>query len=238
MSERPRLQDVLERMREASARGIRTWAPAKVVKWDADKQRANCQILVKSVYRDEEDERKTKPGVVVPGVPVQFPGAGKYRITFPIENGTTGALLFSHLSLDKWLSGNGREVDPEFDHAHALTDAVFFPGLHPFGAPLGDVPTDHMTAGHDDSDAVQIHFHADTVVLGEESGAEFMFLCETLNTDLKNFVTTLYTILQAGTVGGPTAQQLQQIAQYPALQLYTRMVAGGSAYLSTKIKNK
>jgi hypothetical protein len=63
-------------------------------------------------------------------------------------------------------------------------------------------------------------------------------LCETLNTDLKNFVTTLYTILQAGTVGGPTAQQLQQIAQYPALQLYTRMVAGGSAYLSTKIKNK
>jgi hypothetical protein len=88
---------------------------------------------------------------VVPGVPVQFLGAGGFRITCPISDGTggnastTGTLFFSHRSLDKWLTGTGGEVDPEFDHDHALGDAIFIPGLMPFGAPWQSCPTDKMS---------------------------------------------------------------------------------------------
>lgn len=246
---RPTFADVLEAAKEAARLGVRTWAPAKVVKWDADKQRADCQVLIKNVHRDEEDERQVKSWPVVTGVPVEFPGAGGYRITFPISDGnavidssraaaTTGALMFSHVSLDKWLSGTGGEVDPELDHAFAPTDAKFFPGLHPFGAPWDDVPTDHMTIGKDGADDVQIHFHATSGVLGAESQAEWLPMFETFLTDLASAWSTLYTILQAGTVGGPTAQQLQQVAQFPTTNLYTRLAGGGTQYKSTKWKNK
>lgn len=200
MSRRPTLQQIISAALEADRQGLRTWAPAKVVKWDADKQRANCQILVKQVYYDEKGERKTKSWPIVTGVPVEFPGAGGYRITFPISDGntvidgsraaaTTGTLFFSHLSLDKWLSGNGDQVDPEFDHAHALTDAVFYPGLKPFGAPLGNCPTDHATIGADSG--VQIHFHSTTIVAGDETGAQFVALANLVNTEFDKLSSTL-----------------------------------------------
>lgn len=246
---RPSNYDVIRTAIEKGMRRIGTVIPAKVVKWDAAKQRADCQILVKNVTRGEEDDREVASWPVVTGVPVQFPGASGFRVTFPISDGTltingttkaatTGSLFFSHRSLDKWLSGTGGEVDPEFDHDHGPNDGIFLPGLMPFGAALSDVPEDEMNLGSDASATVQIHLRADQIIIGDDSGAEFMFLAETLNTDLKDFVTGLYTILQGGTVGGPTAQQINLLAQYLTLQLYTRMVAGGSAYLSTKVKSK
>lgn len=253
MSERdPVLKRIIAAAVDAAARDIYTCVPAKVVKWDADKQRANCQILVKLVFEDEEGERKTKSHAVVTGVPVQVDGAGGYRTTYPISDGnatidnaraaaTTGWLCFSHVSLDKWLSGNGREVDPEIDHYHAPSDAFFLPGLKPFGAPWSDVPTDHMTLGKDGSEDVQIHLTGSVGRLGAESGAEFMAMFETFLADLKSFVTTLNTVLLAGTAGGPTNQQLTQAAQIATTQLFTRLQAlsgSVSSYLSTKWKNK
>lgn len=253
MSERRRtLQEIISAAVQAEAANIYTCIPAKVVKWDANKQRANCQILVKRVYENEEGERKTKSHAVVTGVPLQIDGAGGYRTTYPISDGnatidnaqapaTTGWLCFSHVSLDKWLSGDGKEVDPEIDHYHAPTDAFFLPGLKPFGAPWDDVPTDHMTIGKDGSADVQIHLTGSLGRLGAESGAEFLAMFETFLGDLKSFVTTLNTVLLAGTAGGPTAQQITQAAQIATTQLYIRLQAltgSTSAYLSTKWKNK
>jgi hypothetical protein len=211
---RPTLQAVIEAAKEAGRKGIYTWAPARVVKWDADKQRADCQILVKQVYRDEEDERRAKSWPVVTGVPVEFPGAGGYRITFPISDGntvidgaraaaTTGALMFSHVSLDKWLSGNGREVDPELDHTHALTDAKFFPGLHPFGSPWGDVPTDHMTIGHDSG--VQAHYHQNVLTVAkraDEAAATAVALADLVLEQLTDIATALLIHTHSGVTTG------------------------------------
>jgi hypothetical protein len=136
----PTLQEAINTAVEMGLRNLHTMIPAKVVKWDADKQQANCQILIKQVTEDEEGEREVTSWPVVTGVPVQFMGAGEFRITVPVDKGTIGMLLFSHRSLDRWLSGSGSEVDPELDHDHALTDAVFLPGLRTFGAPLSPSP--------------------------------------------------------------------------------------------------
>lgn len=160
---------------ELALRDLRTCIPAKIVKWDAGKQRADCQILVKNVTEGEGAEREVASFPVVPGVAVQFLGAGGFRITCPISDGsggksaTTGTLFFAFRSLDKWLSGSGGEVDPELDHAHALADAVFIPGLVPFGAPWQSCPTDTMSIGDDASGAGRIHFKAGEINLGENA---------------------------------------------------------------------
>lgn len=173
----PELGGVIEGALEALLARMPRAMPAKVVKWDAGKQRANCQILVKVPYVDEEGKRQTESVAVIPGVPIMFPGAGGFRLTCPISDGTltiegskvpatTGLLIWCDRSLDKWLSGSGAEVDPEADHQAGLQDAIFIPGLNPFGAALSNVPTDTMTIGSDSDANGRIAFKKGEVQLG------------------------------------------------------------------------
>lgn len=199
----PGLQEVINRAVEAGLRNLYTLIPAKIVKWDADKQRADCQILIKDVTENEEENRVATSWPVVTGVPVKFIGAGGFRLTCPVSDGTlniegtsvkatTGSLVFSHRSLDKWLSGSGKEVDPEFDHAHALSDAVFVPGLRPFGAPW-QIP-DFLSIGFDGETGLQLRFKSDAIIAaGTEANAQFVALAQKLEDDLTQIVANAVT---------------------------------------------
>ena len=160
---RPRRQTVIAAAVEAALKRLPRALPARVVSYDSSMQRVSCKVLVMRPFFDEEDARQVESIPVVPGVPVVFPGAnGSFRTTVPISDGnlqingatvpaTTGLLIWADRSLDKWLTGKGDEVDPEFDHANSIADAFFLPGLNPFGAPLAYAPTDRMTIGRDQS---------------------------------------------------------------------------------------
>lgn len=166
-SDQPELAEVIERALATAFRRAPRALPAKVVKWDASKQKADCKVLIKQAYFDEEDNRQVESIAVISGVPVMFAGSGTARTITPISDGsltiggakipaTTGLLIWCDRSMDKWLSGEGREVDPEFDHQNGFSDAVFIPGLNPFGAPLEDVPTDYMSIGFDGGMQIKI----------------------------------------------------------------------------------
>lgn len=167
------LQEAIAIAVDTAARGMLGWLPAKVVKWEPSKGRADCQILVKDVTEAEDGSREAASFPVVPGVVVQFQGGGGYRLTCPISDGsggksaTTGMLVFAGRSVDKWCSGKGPEVDPEFDHSHALADAAFIPGLMPFGSPWQSMPTDSMSIGDDADGNGRIHFKSGEVDLGD-----------------------------------------------------------------------
>lgn len=228
MSERITLSELLDQRLASKGRSVPRAMPAKIVKWDADKQRANCKILVQQPYEDEEGERKVESVAVVPGVPVMWPQAGGFRLTCPISDGTqsaatTGLLIWCNRSIDRWLSGDGKEVDPELDHEDSIADAVFIPGLNPFAAPIGDFPTDHATFGADDG--VQAHFRSDVICIGDESGAQFIALADKVKTELDNIQSTLDTLVGiynahthtwsgfgSGTTATPVAQQTNDYA--------------------------
>ena len=169
----PQLAGVLEAAADASAAGLHVCVPGRIVKWDAQKQRADVKPCIKRAFYGEDDARGVESLPVVASVPVIFPGAGGYRLTFPIHasstDGDTCLLVFSDASLDRWLSGTGGEVDPEIDHGHALTDAVAFVGLRPFGAALGSCLTNEATLGKDDG--VQVHLEQSMITLGDKTGA-------------------------------------------------------------------
>lgn len=160
---RPRRSEVISRAVEAALKRLPRALPVRVVKYEPNIQRVACKVLVMRPFFDEEDARQVESIPVIPGVPVVFPGAnGSFRTTVPISDGslqingetvpaTLGLLIWADRSLDKWLSGTGAEVDPEFDHANSIADAFFQPGLNPFGAPLAYAPTDRMTIGRDQS---------------------------------------------------------------------------------------
>lgn len=144
--------------------------------------RVSVKPLIKIKIPDTEDgTRQLESQSIVTNVPVQFLGAGGFRITCPISDGTLivdgqtipatmGTLFFSDESLDAWLQGQGSEVSPTFDHRFAMDDGIFVPGLLPFGISLTSWPQDHMTIGFDEGP--QIHLHSDHVTIGDEAASK------------------------------------------------------------------
>ncbi len=143
------LADVFAAAMDARLAGVFTAMPGEVQSYDPISQAVDVQPLVQTGYIGQDGTRATERTPLVPHVPVLFPGAGGFSITWPLKQGNTGLLIFCNCSIDKWLTLGG-EVDPEDDRRHCIADAVFIPGLRPFASPLADAATDSMVlAGPD-----------------------------------------------------------------------------------------
>lgn len=138
MASTPTLVESLRRALDARASEICTAIPARVESYDSETQRCSAQPLIRRGFEDETGARQAERLPVITDVPVVFPGAGSYSITFPVAKGDSVLLVFSQASLDKWLSGGG-DVDPLDDRKHALTDAIAIPGLRHRAHPSGGI---------------------------------------------------------------------------------------------------
>lgn len=189
---KPKLTEVLDRARRQGA--IHTAMPVVVVRYDQSKRLVDVKPLIKEAYLDENDVRQVKSFAVIPNVPIQWPGAGGYVLTFPISDGvstiidgvippaTTGKITISERSIDRWLSGSGGEVDPEIDHEHDLSDAMFEPELRPFGGNYPSTPADHVVLGKDGG--IQIHLRATGITIGDEAGSSYAARADKVNAEL------------------------------------------------------
>jgi hypothetical protein len=108
----------------------------------------------------------------------------------------------------------------------------------PFGGAWSSWPTDHMSMGLDSDATLQLHIYTDKGIIGDPNTAQFMMLTEDFFTDFKSLLTTINTILLGGTVGGPTAQQIQQAAQFALSTMFIKLQITPNPYLSTKWKSK
>ena len=102
------LSELLELLVEVKAKEVYTALPGKVESYNAQKQEAFVQPMVKTSYLTEEGDRAVENLPVIPNVPVLMPGAGGFRVTFPVQPGDFVLLVFSSRSIDKWLESLDR----------------------------------------------------------------------------------------------------------------------------------
>lgn len=133
---------------ESHLAGLRVALPGRVVAYDKDTQRADIQPDIQDGYLDEDAQRQAVALPVITDVPVQFLGAGPFRITFPIRKGDQVLLIFSSSSLSRWKAAGGGLVDPGNDQRHTLEDAIAIPGC--YAKPPTEAPDDAIVIHGDD----------------------------------------------------------------------------------------
>ena len=211
MSSDPSLVEVLRAAIDARMVDLHVSLPATVLAYDATRQAATVQPLIRRGYMDEFGDRVVEKLPAIPDVPVAFQGAGGFRCTFPVAVGDVVLLIFAEASIDKWLS-TGHEGDPRDDRRHTLSDAIAVPGLRSFADPLEDAPTDRMSIGYDGGATIEIY--DDEIKLGSAAASSPL----ALKSDVQAIKTVLTTWTVAPMDGGAAlkAKAIADLALIPA----------------------
>ena len=165
--------------------------PARVESYDAATQKVSVTPLIRRGFLDESDTRVTKELPVLTDVPVQFQGAGNFKITFPIAKGDTVLLVFSDFSLERWLADGGTGVDPEDDRRHAISDAVAIPGILSFAEASDQVADGAMVLAGDE------------VRIGSKDASENVLLGDSYKSAHKTYADAINTAIAGTLAAGP-----------------------------------
>jgi len=179
----PELAEFIRKALDARLAHVNVSLPGRIEKYDAGQQKADVKPLIMTAFDDESDDRQVLSIPIITNVPVAFPQGGGYSLTFPLAAGDLGLIVWSNLSLDRWLAGQGQEVDPEVDHLHQLSDGIFIPGIRPFGSALRGVPDDHAAIGA--TDGIRIHLRGDSICIGDEDGSDNLALANKVKLELQ-----------------------------------------------------
>lgn len=180
----PTTASVIVRAIQAAATGALRATPARVTAYDASEVRCSAQPLVMRPFEDETGARQVELYPIVTDVPVLFLGGGGGRMTFPLTEGDIVLLVFSSTSLDRWLAGDGRAVDPG-PFAPGLADAIAIPVLTTFG---GAAP----------AHATDVEVTSPTFVhVGGATGSEPTYKGTARNSAEQTYLTALNTLIAA-----------------------------------------
>lgn len=213
--------EVLRRIQETDRTEIHTWKPAIVRSYDADTQTAEVVIGVQEILpsgdEDTPDEAQDFPILTVPVI--QF-RAGRFFIHFPVENGTTGIVLFSDTDINAWRAGDGAPADPGIATRHGLSGGVFVPGLHVRSRPLVSADASGFKLGREESDC-QIEIDASEIRVG---GSDALAEAADVKAHLQAIDTALTAI--AGALSPPSTSSYEYAVQILANPIETTRTKG------------
>lgn len=128
----PSLIEVLDAVVDRHLLEMHVSMPVEVVSYDYAKNMANVKPVLKRKYKSEDGAVELP---IISNVPVAFQRMGSGHLRLPVNPGDTGQVVICERSIDGWLISGGT-IDPQDPRKHALSDAVFYPGLNPQNNPM------------------------------------------------------------------------------------------------------
>lgn len=111
---------------------LHTCMPGTIVSFDPATQLAQIQPSIKRVFKSvaiRDEETLTEANLpVLKDVPVIFPRAAGFSMTFPVTTGDECLIYFNERSIDNW-NETGGEVSPLGFRQHDLSDAIAIVGI-------------------------------------------------------------------------------------------------------------
>src|SRR5271170_5596900 len=129
MTQTPTLAQLLMQAMDNRLLDVHTALIAKVESYDAEKQQVDVSPVLHRRVKTLEGEWISEELPVLCDVPVLFPRAGGFFISFPIQPGDFVQLIFNEVSIDEWVI----EEAPTVSHHQrfVLQGAVAVPGVSP-----------------------------------------------------------------------------------------------------------
>lgn len=124
---------------------VHTSLPGKVVSYDQATQTCTvtCSVDFKYAHPDTGEPTPYSPPAIA-NVPVAFPGAGDWSVTWPLAAGDDVLLVFGERSMDEWKSHGGGGHQAQDVRRFDLSDAVALPALR---SPASPIPAEGYDAG-------------------------------------------------------------------------------------------
>ncbi len=152
----------------------------KVVSYDPATRTAMIQPLTQRAIEREDGSLALEDLPQLPDVPVIFPMAGPFSITFPIEPGTTGLVLVLSDSDHQWrTSGASLPSEPGDLRRFHLSCARFLPGYAPDDVANPAASTAALVVKGTD------------VRLGDETASDFVALASLIDSNLAAIATSI-----------------------------------------------
>ena len=137
----------------SALKDLHTSMPGIVDSFDPETQTASVQPAIKRRYKTETGSETIITPVNLPlciNVPVAFPRAGGYAMTFPVKQGDECLLEFCERSFDKWYEEGGVQ-EPAARRFHDLSDGVAILGLYSKPNKLSDFNTEAVEIRNEDA---------------------------------------------------------------------------------------
>ena len=166
----PTLEQVLDVALQHARTTLRVAMPGRVEAYNAEQQSADIQPLIQDTFLDDDGNNVVESLPIVPDVPIVFPRAGAFYLTFPIAKGDHVLLVVNDRSIDKFATGDGNETDPVDLRSHDISDAVAFPGFYPFTKAVADADADNMQIGNEGGATITIKPDGDISIVQGSGG--------------------------------------------------------------------
>lgn len=137
MTVTPEQAEIIYRAFEDRLIDLHVSTPGRVQSYDSATQTAEIELMVDRLLEDEDGNLIAESLPVIQNVPVIFPRTKKFILSFPIEAGDTGDVIFAETSIGQWRA-TGNVSAPEDIGRCTLSGAKFYPGLSADSDAIGD----------------------------------------------------------------------------------------------------
>ena len=171
-SRSPTLAEVIRVAMDCRGLEVHTSLPCRVEKIDKAGKFVDVKPLLRRRFLNPDGTEIDESLPVIPRVPIAWPRAGKFFVTFPIKPGDLVEVIITETSRDAFQASSGEETDPDDFRRFDLSDAWAYPGGgHPDATALKNYDPDDLVIGVDGG--VVAHFkESGEIHLGSKNAAD------------------------------------------------------------------
>lgn len=206
----PTLPDVFEKILGSFELDLHTALPARVEAYDNSNQTVDVQPGIQEILTTDAGEPVPFDPPILYDVPVAFPRAGDYFISFPLSAGDFVLLVFCERPLDQWRElgdGSRKAVPPGLRSLHDFNGAVAIPGIYPSGLKLTETANTTMVMGQQGGQQIKIRPARVDVGVSGSASLQFVALANKVLAELQvvasKFNPHVHVSAAPGSASGP-----------------------------------
>jgi hypothetical protein len=201
-SRNPTLAELIRAAMDARGLEVHNSLPCRVDKFNPATQTADLKPLIRRRFQNPDGTEIDESIAVIPRVPVAWPRAGKFFITWPLKKGDLVEVIITDASRDNFQSGDGAEVDPDDFRRFDLSDAWATPAAgYPDKRAIKNFDPDDLVIGVDGGVVIHVK-ESGEIHLGSKNAADALALASQVKAENQTLFDAISNAVIVATDGG------------------------------------